>query len=162
MLLLPACQRPPTASDWQNTLIDDIRYSQRVYLTHMADNAMLHDMAVADFHFVPHTSELSGTGVARLERMGALLDVYGGTVRYETGLTDEAMVAQRLEHVREYLTLTGCNMSRVEVVSLGSGGRGIAAREAIEIYERETNPAGAQGTSQPGGLPAGGVLSGGQ
>lgn len=155
LLLVPtlsACNSPPMASDVQKARIDDIRYSPRTYLTHMADNGMLHDMAIADFHFVPHTAELSGTGVARLERMGTLLDAYGGTVRYETSITDDALIVKRLEHVREYLSLTGCNMSRVKTTAGLSGGRGMPARDAIDNYDRMVIPAAGQQVAPPTGF----------
>ena len=104
----------------------------------MADNAMLHDMSVADIHFVPHTAELSGTGAARLNRMATLLDTYGGTVRYETFNTDEALVKQRLDHVHEYLALTGCDMGRVQVKTMISGGRGMTASKAMIVEKKGT------------------------
>jgi len=106
--------------------------------TFMADNAMLHDMSIADIHFVPHTSELSGTGVARLTRMAKLLEIYGGTVRYETFEKDEALVEARLDHAREFIAGTGCDMDRVKVETMISGGRGLKATEAIRIMEEGT------------------------
>ena len=98
------------------------------HLDDMVDNAIL-----ADIHFVAHTGELSGTGVARLNRMAHLLNTYGGTVRYETDLADAQLVSQRLDHVREYLTMTGANMDRVQVKTMISGGRGMTARKAVEV-----------------------------
>jgi hypothetical protein len=150
---LTACNRMQAPSDRQNALLDDVRYSPRAYRTHMADNATLHDMSVVDFHFVPHTSELSGTGVARLERMAALLDAYGGTVRYETSLADDDLIALRLDHVREYLSLAGCNMSRVEVRTGLSGGRGMAASDALRGYDGMITPQQEQQGGSPSGLP---------
>jgi len=108
----------------------------RAHLTYMVDNALLHDMSIAEIHFVPHTRELSGTGIARLDRMAMMLDTYGGTVRYETDVTDEAFVQKRLDHVHEYLATTGCDMSRVEVKAMMSGGRGMSAVKALAAEAR--------------------------
>ena len=127
------CNEFKTTTDLQVDMIDKSLEEPREHFTNMADNAMLHDMSVADIHFVPHTAELSGTGAARLNRMATLLDTYGGTVRYETFDTDEAFVKLRLEHVREYLALTGCDMGRVEIKAMISGGRGLTATKAIIV-----------------------------
>jgi hypothetical protein len=133
-------------------LIAKSREEPREHFTYMVDNAMLHDMSVADVHFVPHTAELSGTGAARLNRMATLLDAYGGTVRYETFSTDDAMVKHRLEHVREYLALTGCDMGRVEIKAMISGGRGLAATKAIQVDLKGTAK-DAKGGKATTGLP---------
>jgi len=132
------CKKFKTATDLQVEKIDDQIEQPREYIANMSDNALLHDMSVADFHFVPHTAELSGTGAARLNRMATLLDTYGGTVRYETFNTDEAFVKHRLEHVHEYLALTGCDMGRVQVKAMLSGGRGMAASKAIMLIPNTT------------------------
>jgi len=127
------CKKFKTATDLQVEMIDKSMEEPREHFTNMADNAMLQDMSVADIHFVPHTAELSGTGAARLNRMATLLDTYGGTVRYETFNTDEEMVKNRLDHVHEYLALTGCDMGRVQIKAMISGGRGMAATKAIQV-----------------------------
>lgn len=105
---------------------------------YMVDNAILHDMSLYDIHFVPHTAELSSTGLARLDRMSALLDVYGGVVRYDTRMTDEEMFDARLGHVAEYLASTGCNMDRVELARMQAGGGTMTAAEAVSALERGT------------------------
>ena len=107
--------------------------------TAMADNARLQDMSIADIHFVPHTTELSSTGAEHLERMAPYLNTYGGTIRYETYATDEGLVAARMEHVREFLTTTRCDMERVEIKAMMAGGRMINAANAIEIVQKNTN-----------------------
>lgn len=120
------------------------------FFADMADNAILQDMSIADIHFVTHTAEISGTGAVRLDRMANLLEAYGGTVRYETYLEDVAMVEQRLRHVTEYLTLTGCNMSRVQVKAMMSGGRTIPASDAIAAMEKGTSKNPGQGAAPAG------------
>ena len=122
LAMLASCNSDvKTATQMQHAKMDKMMANSRAHLTYMADNAMLHDMSIADFHFVPHTRELSGTGIARLDRMAVMLDTYGGTVRYETYATDEAFVQERLDHVGEYLATTGCDMTRVEIKTMLSG-----------------------------------------
>ena len=139
-VVLSACHQPLSVTDRQMALMRDTRKVSYPAYAYMVDNAMLHDMSIADFHFVPHSDELSGTGAERLERMAYLLNTYGGTVRYETYSKDEDLIHDRLEHVKEYLTLVGCNMDRVKVTAQRSGGRTSPADEAIEIKERGTKP----------------------
>jgi hypothetical protein len=139
---------PWTANDLNSEKQDKMKANPREHWNHMADNATLSDMAIADFHFIPHTGELSGTGAEKLSRMGPFLDTYGGTVRYDTRLTDEKLIEQRLAHVREYLETIGTDMSRVEVATKMSGGQMLAAGTAIKIDDK--------GTAQPssgGGSP---------
>ncbi|NOS99399.1 MAG: hypothetical protein HOP29_02095 [Phycisphaerales bacterium] len=96
----------------------------------MIDNGAAHDMSVADVHFVPHNTELNDLGTHRLDRLILVLDRYGGTVRYETLETDEDMMGARLASVERYLATAGLDMSRVEVKSMMSGGRGTTAARA--------------------------------
>ncbi|MCH9033881.1 MAG: hypothetical protein IID42_05185 [Planctomycetes bacterium] len=136
LAMLTSCNRDITATQIQHTKMDKMMAGSRAHLTYMADNAMLHDMSLADLHFVPHTRELSGTGIARLDRMAVMLDTYGGTVRYETYATNEAFIQERLDHVREYLATTGCDMSRVEIKTMLSGGRGMSAVKALGTEDK--------------------------
>jgi len=99
----------------------------------MVDNALLRDMAIVDEHFVPHTTELNGTGAARLERMAILLSTYGGTVRYDSRSASPEMIGERVAHIREYLEVSGCDMSRVKVESMITGGYGERAVKLIEV-----------------------------
>lgn len=148
------CQCFDTSNQKTLTTMDESMEKTHDHWDNMADNAMLHDMTVADLHFVPHTAEVSGTGAARLDRMAALLDAYGGTVRYETYEADEALVKKRLDHVKEYLTTTGCEMKGVEVKAMLTGGRTITATSAIAIAAKGTaTPTGANATPAQSGLP---------
>ena len=148
------CNKYKTATDLTIEKIDRSMNEPQEHLTNMADNAMLHDMSVADIHFVPHSAELSGTGAARLNRMATLLDAYGGTVRYETFITDEKLVKQRLDNVQEYLALTGCDMGRVSVKAMISGGRGMTASKAIKVDAKGTAKDSGKGAgSAPIGTP---------
>jgi hypothetical protein len=159
---MTACQGFRSASDIQTAQIDEARYSPRSHWRDMADNALLQDMSLADVHFVSHSGELNGTGAARLDRLSPLLDVYGGTVRYETELTDDEEVAKRLEHISEFLATTGCNMDRVQIEAMMSGGRGMSAKDAIQARDRTfpSGPSAAGARPQPGPMQAGGGAGG--
>ncbi len=141
-----------TGMQMQMQHMDNARANYGSHLNDMADNAILHDMTVADIHFVPHSSELSGTGVYRLDRMIPLLNTYGGTVRYESDLRDEELLNKRLDHVREYLAVGGCNLDRVDVKPMISGGRPSAADKAILVDLK--------GTAKPASSGAGGAAGG--
>ncbi len=138
-----------TTTQMQHARMDATLEKPRAHLTYMVDNALLHDMSIAEIHFVPHTRELSGTGIARLDRMAVMLDTYGGTVRYETDVTDEEFVQKRLDHVHEYLATTGCDMSRIDVKAMMSGGRGMSAVKALagETKAAEAQDSGGFSTS---------------
>jgi len=147
-----ACNRDLTATQIQHTKMDNMLTKPQAHLTYMVDNAILQDMSIADIHFVPHTSELSGTGIARLDRMAVLLDTYGGLVRYETYNTDAGFVRDRLDHVREYLETTGCDMSRVELKSAMSGGYGMSAEKALAAEAKATQEEAGGAQAGAGGL----------
>lgn len=138
LLLVGACQKPRSSSDVHMARIEGARASFGTYFRDMSDNAILHDGTIADVHFIPHTSELSGLGVERLDRMARLLDTYGGTVRYQSDTVDEALVKERLDHVREYLTLTGCDMARVKVAVAQAGSIGMPGDEAVRKFNDGT------------------------
>ena len=100
-LISSGCKNYESASDRQQQRMNQTQDEYGSHFTHMVDNAILRDMSLADFHFIPHSSELSGTGAARLERMAKLLNVYGGTVNYVARETDQKIITKRLDHVRE-------------------------------------------------------------
>ncbi len=143
-------------TDVQTRKIEQVRDRPRPYLTSMVDNALLHDMSVTDMHFIPHTSELSGTGAARLDRMAVMLNTYGGVVRYDTLMNDSELAQKRIDHVREYLEVAGCDVSRVQVTAMLSGGRGLTAKRAIEIDDAGTVEAVEGGPSSVAVLPGSG------
>jgi hypothetical protein len=121
-------------------------------LRNMGDNGRSHDLAIADVHFIPHSSEISGLGEAALERFAPWLEVYGGTLRYETYLTDEELVVKRIAHAREYLALVGCDVDRIHVKAMISGGRMITAADAVRIMKAGSAAVAAGGqAAAPGG-----------
>lgn len=134
------CHEPVSSSEHQSVRMDKTKQTPLAHLTYMADNAAMQDMSLADFHFVAHTTELSGTGVERLDRLAAILNTYGGVVRYETFITDDELIIGRLDHVREYLAMAGCDMEVSGVKPMMSGGRGLAADRAIEIRKAGVTP----------------------
>jgi hypothetical protein len=98
---------------------------------YMVDNEMLEDLSLADIHFVPHTTELNGLGARRLNRYAKLLQVYGGSIRYATSMTDDRLVDQRMTSIRDYLGTTGIAAERIKITKDLPGGHGMTAREAI-------------------------------
>ncbi len=148
-----ACHGPDhdqTANQLHQAHMDRSKSLHGQHLDDMADNAILQDMCLVDFHFVAHSSEISGTGADRLNRMARLLNTYGGTVHYQTDLSDADLVNKRLDHVKEYLTVAGCDMDRVQVKPGLSGGRGIPARKALEIETKGTVDPNASSTGTTG------------
>lgn len=120
----------------------------RRYFRPMAMNATMHDMSVADIHFVPHTSELNGLGVARLADLASILDRFGGTVRYETFEEDRDRNNARLASVERHLTESGIDMTNVKVASQISGGRGMLATDAIAAKARAAAASGYTGAGK--------------
>jgi hypothetical protein len=105
--------------------------------TYMADNALLADMTVSDMHFLPHRSLLNDLGVQRLSRLAALMDAYGGTIRFNTELTDEDLIARRTGVIMDFLAQAGVDTTREVVVQDMPGGVGMPATEAILIKAEE-------------------------
>lgn len=101
------------------------------YYTYHNDQAMLADMSIADLHFVPHSTELSGVGQARLERYAELLAGRGGTLYYDTAIEDETLLASRIDTARQFLAQAIPGQQRVELVVGPPGGRGMDAREQL-------------------------------
>ena len=122
----------------QMSRMDEVKADHGRHFSQMVDNAILSDPSVVDLHFIAHSEEISGVGELRLGRLAPILNTYGGTVHYATVLADADLVARRLARVREYLTLAGCNMERVEVVVGRPRGRGMLADEAVQQLREGT------------------------
>jgi len=99
----------------------------------MTDNALLADMSVSTVHFVPHTSELNGSGVRRLKRYASIMKVYGGTLNYDGAERDESLVTCRIQRVKDYLIAEGLEAGCFDVQRGMAGGSGMPASEAIEV-----------------------------
>lgn len=97
----------------------------------MQDQGLIADMSIADMHFVPHTAELNGTGRARLERYAELLAGHGGTLTFDTSLSDSDLIAARIQSAEIFVNEYVPDDSKIAVVTGLSGGRGMAADEAV-------------------------------
>lgn len=110
--------------------------------TYHNDQGMLADLSIADIHFVPHTSELSGVGEARLERYAELLAGRGGTINYDTAMDDEELLAERLSTAKQFLAQAMPSQKSIEVALGPPGGRGMGHREALagEAVAKQPEP----------------------
>jgi hypothetical protein len=122
---------------------------------YMNDNAILHDSAVADIHFEPHTADLSGLGIRSLMRMGELLSISGGTIRYETDSTDEFLITGRLNSVREFLNAAGFDTANIRVEAGMARSIGMDANRAIATKQADPTSAAAGSGAETTGAPAG-------
>lgn len=114
---------PRDAEEMRNEIAEIFAYHN--------DQGMTADRSIADVHFVPHSTNLSGTGQARLERFAELLAESGGTIHYDTKLDDKDLVEARLAVARRFLAETNQGQHTIEIALGMSGGRGMSAREAI-------------------------------
>lgn len=101
------------------------------YFAYHNDQGMMADMCIADIHFIPHSSDLSGAGVARLERYAELLANSGGTLNYDTSSTDTMLIDRRMATAEAYLAKCMPQSKRVDIVLGMPGGPGMRAKEAI-------------------------------
>ena len=146
-LLTAGCLEPTTrlnappqgSSAYPNAMQDTYVY--------MVDQGMMHDLSVSDVHFVPHTSQLNGTGVRRLNRYAELLEGVGGAIHLDSVEDDEALTSARVACVSAYLSSSGLNMSNVKVEAGLPRGRGLAAPSALRILAEGT----VDDTKQSGG-----------
>jgi hypothetical protein len=121
----PPHGQPYQTSDMQGTL------------TYMTDNALLADMTVSDMHFLPHRAQLTDLGQQRLSRLASLLDAYGGTIRFNTALTDGELITKRTDTIVDFLSEAGIDTTREVVKRDMPGGEGMQATEAILIRTNE-------------------------
>lgn len=131
---------------------------------YMQDQALMADLSIADMHFVPHTAELNGTGRARLERYAELLAGHGGTLTFDTSLTDSDLIAARLQTAETFVNEYVPDDSRIAVVSGLPGGRGMTADEAIVRRKQMMSRSAKTNTSESDIVPldiSGGVGTGG-
>jgi len=94
------------------------------------DQGMIWDQSLADIHFIPHSTRLSGTGKVRLERYAELLADTGGTLHYDTPIRDKQLVEARLTTARRYLRQKVAGKHVIKVVLGMPQGRGMNAAEA--------------------------------
>lgn len=104
---------------------------------YMIDNGLLADMSVSDVHFLPHRPLLSSLGEQRVQRLAALIHMYGGTIRFSTRESDDALVAQRTTVIKAALAAEGIDTTAEVVKGELPGGRGMDAAQAILIKSVE-------------------------
>lgn len=114
---------PQGESETKSTLAESFAYHE--------DQGMLSDLSLADLHFVPHSADLSGVGVARLERYAELLASSGGTLNFTTSSRDPELTAQRLAAANDFLKRAVPGSKPVQVVLGLPRGRGMAAKESV-------------------------------
>ena len=121
----PPHGEPTTTADAQGTLV------------YMNDNALLANMTISDMHFLPHRAQLNSMGMERLSRLAQLMQAYGGTIRFNTDETDEALLTKRTDTVMQFLREAGMTTSSELVTRDLSGGKGMLATEAVLIRANE-------------------------
>jgi hypothetical protein len=132
-----ACQKPvhrlnaPPHGTTENPIELRDMYAQ------MADNALLADMCISDAHFLPHRAALNTLGEERLERLAGILEQYGGTLRFNTDLQDEALIQARTAAIVAFLRERGVDTSADVLTRDLPGGRGLDAEQAILIRANE-------------------------
>ena len=132
-----ACQKPSVRLNAPPHGTAEEASPLRAEFVQMEDNALLADMCVTDVHFVPHRAMLNALGEERLARLAALLEVYGGSVRFSTDETDAKLTDERVARIREYLTEVGVDTSAERVAVGLPSDPGMDARQAILIKVNE-------------------------
>ncbi len=155
-LVCGACQTPsPRLNAPPHGEAEDVSELQSMY-AQMIDNELLADMTVTDVDFVPGRAMLNKLGEDRLCRLAGLLEVYGGTVRLDTNLTDQPLIKERLSVITKFLEGEGIDTSGPVVVLGMPDSRGMAADEAILIKQNEGTYKPKGGASGGGSSPAAG------
>ncbi len=112
----------------------------------MVDNGLLTDMTIADVHFVPQRPMLNSLGIDRLSRLAALVNSYGGVIRFDSAEADSALVDARMKTIREFLGTVG--LPAEAVVRDLPASRGMEAAEAVRLKDAAFNPK-KTGTADP-------------
>ncbi len=136
-LLLSGCQEPQARLNAPPHGQAEVKCDLRSEYDHMIDNALLETMTVSDVHFVPHRPLLNSLGEERIARLAALMETYGGTVRFSTDSTDEKLVAARTALILEQLRAHGIDATSETVKPDLPGGPGLDANQAILIRANE-------------------------
>jgi len=98
---------------------------------------------------------LNSLGTQRISRLASLMEAYGGTIRFTTDLTDEALIAERMDVLMDFLAEAGIDTTREVVRRDLPGGEGMAATEAILIKtEKGTYKPGEKQSAPVSGTPA--------
>lgn len=145
---LGGCQQP-TESERMNAPPQGAGQSHPLWTELYAyhnDQGMMADRSIADIHFVPGSTDLSGTGVARMERYAELLATTGGTLWYGPSIQDKELIEARIATAKAFLAQALPGAKTIHV-ALGLGqGRGMSAAEA-KTGKTVANTAEARGTA---------------
>jgi hypothetical protein len=132
-VLCGACQGPPDRLNAPPHGLTEDTSPMRDMYEHMVDNEVLADMTISDIHFLPHRARLNRLGEERLGRLAGLMELYGGTIRFNTSVTDETLLQQRTEAIMAFLDEEGIDTTAEVLVRDLPGGRGMDAVQAIKI-----------------------------
>jgi hypothetical protein len=137
LALLVGCEN---ASQSTTVTLDPVQLQMRDYqgtFDYMADSALLADMTLSDYHFLPDRPILTPLGEQRLRRLAALIDAYGGAIRFNTDSRDPVLVAQRTATTMEFLKTQGVDTTVDVLVEEMPGSAPMQAKEAILIKRNE-------------------------
>jgi len=132
VLLVAGCVSPEPTKSINTPPADSAAQRKELaeFFAYHQDQGMLHDRSISDIHFVPGSTNLSGTGEAALARYAELLSESGGTLNYDTRLKDESLVNGRLSSARSFLAHYNVGGPQIQVALGMSGGRGMTNLEA--------------------------------
>lgn len=137
LLLVFGCESPqPRLNAPPHGEAEEVSNLRDLY-DHMCDNATLSDMAVNDSHFNPHRASLNSLGESKLVRMAALIEQYGGDVRYNAAMRDDALVDARVRSLVRFLNDHGVAVREDDIVRDLPAGEGMDATQAILIRANE-------------------------
>lgn len=137
LLLLTACNEPKQRLNAPPHGTAEKTTDMQGTFAYMSDNAMLADMSVADMHFLPHRAQLTTLGEERLARLVSLMEEYGGVIRFNTSLEDQALVDARTRTIMDFLAEAGVDTTKEVLTRDLPGGDGMDANEAILIKAKE-------------------------
>ncbi len=145
-LVAIACNQPEDTTSMNIPPTDpaEARKELAQFFAYHDDQGMMHDRSIADIHFVPGTTYLSGTGEARLARFAELLSDMGGTLNYDTRIQDATLVNGRLGSARQFLQRYNVGGPQIQVALGMSGGRGMSHFEtaAGQAVAQQPEPRG--------------------
>lgn len=101
------------------------------FFAYHQDQGLMADRSIADLHFIPGTTYLSGAGEARLARYAELMQTTGGQINYDTHIGDSSLVQGRLASARQFLSGYTIGNKTIDVQLGLAGGRGMSAEEAV-------------------------------
>ncbi len=164
-LISIGCNQPEDPAT-MNTPPYDAAESRRElaeFFAYHQDNGLLAQRAIADMHFVPGTSHLSGAGEAQLARLAEIMQDTGGTINYDTSLGDSGLAGARLASARQFLSTYTVGKKPIQVAFGMAGGRGMDAVEAVDGrgVAQQAEPRGSAYRLGPGAGAGGGGAGGG-